>query len=161
MPKPTNNVAHHHHESYDSYHPINNDIATNEVADVDAQNNKINRDNNKLSYYVPYYVPKYFKITGKYANEVYKAKLFSKYQKYNIIAYKDKYQNVPYIVVSALDFLLLLLFYTYYYLILLLPLFINQKLNVFLLLLCSFVDTLFASTDKSILMIMNINALCP
>lgn len=80
------------HDPYNSIDPISNEIATNEVADFDA-------NNNKLSYYAPY-VPKYFKISGKYANDVYKAKYYSKFQKYNVIAYKDKYQNVPYFVVS-------------------------------------------------------------
>jgi len=85
LPNPTNQVA--YNNQYNSINPISNEIP----------NDVPNNNNNKLSYYVEY-VPKYFKVGGKHDTDVYTAKYYSKYQKYNIIAYKDKYHNVPYYV---------------------------------------------------------------
>lgn len=88
LPNPTNNVG---YNQYNSINPITNEIPHNEI------------ENNKFTNQYTEYVPKYFKVSGKY-NDVYTAKYYSKYQKYNVIAYKDKYQNVPYYVVSIYSF---------------------------------------------------------
>lgn len=95
----------------------NNDIETNEIPNNRENNigangyaSKNYNDYNKQNNYDGFFVnipPKFYKSAAKQQyyqqqqlNDILNQNYYSKTNKYNIIAFKDKYYNVPYYVVS-------------------------------------------------------------
>lgn len=68
----------------------------------DHQPKTFSKNNNDLGYLVEI-VPKFYKL-AQHPNDVFSANYYAKQKKWNVIAYKDKYNNVPYYVVSHISY---------------------------------------------------------
>lgn len=81
-----------------------NDIETNNIPnDKDKLQFKNDAINNPNGFFVDV-PPKFYKASPakqQYLNDVFSKNYYSKSNKYSIIAFKDKYRNVPYYVVSS------------------------------------------------------------